>query len=83
MDEFMEMPTPCDCGNWFDLNDGFPSRKQNRTICEDCYDKEVEIEDLKEEIEDLENWISDRENVRENKKLLKKAKDKLQKLENS
>lgn len=78
----MEMPTPCKCGEWFDLHDGYPSRTCSQTICEECYDLEIEIEDLKEEIEDLESWIADRENVRENKKLLKQAKAKLEKLKN-
>ncbi len=78
----MEMPTPCNCGEWFDLDEGFSSRKQNRTICEDCHDKELEIEDLEEEIEDLENWIADGENVRENKKTLRQLKSKLERIQN-
>jgi len=78
--EEMEMPTLCNCGEWFDLHDGFPSRKLNITICEECYNREVEIIDLEEEIQDLENWIADGDNVRENKMTLKELKQKLEKL---
>ena len=80
--EEMEMPTPCDCGEWFDLTDGFGSKNRSITICKSCHEKETEIEDLKEEIEDLENWIANGENVRANKKLLKELQVKLEKLEN-
>lgn len=34
------MPTPCDCGNWFDLHDGYGSKHSNRVICEECHQKE-------------------------------------------
>lgn len=81
--DFMEMPTPCSCGEWFDLNDGYCSSNGKFTICESCHEKEVEIEDLKDEIEDYENWISDGQNIRENKKVLKQLKAKLERLENS
>lgn len=80
--DFMEMPTPCRCGTWFDLNDGFPSRNGKFTICEACYDKEVEIEDLEEMIQDYEDMIGDGQNVRENKRELKLLKLKLEKLKN-
>lgn len=80
--EEMEMPTPCDCGEWFDLTDGFPSRNRNITICRNCYQKEVKITDLTEEIKDLETWINNGDNVRENKKTLKELRLKLEKLEN-
>jgi len=26
--EFMEMPCRCDCGKWFDLNDGYASERE-------------------------------------------------------
>lgn len=45
----MEMPCPCQsCGEWFDLNDGFGSRKwyPGTVICKSCHDHEVsEVED--------------------------------------
>lgn len=39
--EFMEAPCRCDCGNWFDLDDGHRSeRKQNRIVCRECAEDE-------------------------------------------
>lgn len=65
----MEMPTPCvNCGEWFDLNDGYGSTKwhPNITICDACHDeeekeieKDEEIEELLESIEDAEITIKD------------------------
>lgn len=81
--EEMEMPTPCDCGEWFDLTEGFLSRNGKTTICGSCREKEIEIEDLEDEIEDLELWIANGEEVLANKKLLKELKLKLEKLNNS
>ena len=47
-DEF-EMPTPCaNCGELFDLNDGYASEKwfKGTIICEKCHDEEEqEIEE--------------------------------------
>ena len=54
--EEMEMPTPCQqCGEIFDLNDGYGSEKwhKNTVICEDCYraeEKEVEEDERWEDI---------------------------------
>lgn len=36
----MEMPTPCRCGEWFDLLDGFTSADNTRSICKNCYQQE-------------------------------------------
>ncbi len=52
MENEMEMPCPCeDCGDWFDLNDGYPKRGTNRIICQDCHQREenntVTIESLR------------------------------------
>jgi hypothetical protein len=60
--EFMEMPCRCDCGKWFDLNDGYTSERQkNKVICGACgetEEKEIEREDeiaeLKEVLENAE-----------------------------
>lgn len=50
----MEMPCPCsECGEWFDLNDGYPDEAgdSNTIICEDCHIKQeeskIEIGELK------------------------------------
>lgn len=38
----MEMPCLCDCGEWFDLLEGFPSKEDDRkVICENCYQDEL------------------------------------------
>lgn len=41
--EFMEAPCRCDCGMWFDLEDGYPDGKGN-IVCKNCKD-ELEEED--------------------------------------
>lgn len=38
--EFMDMPCMCDCGKWFDLNDGHNSGKSNKVICAECKEEE-------------------------------------------
>lgn len=56
------MPVPCPkCNNWFDLYDGYNSKKwfKDTTICESCYCKEKREIELDEKIEDLKNEISD------------------------
>jgi hypothetical protein len=58
--EHMEMPCPCDCGNWFDLYDGVPSEApgSNRVICPECGQRQeailYQIQKLEEELNDLE-----------------------------
>lgn len=39
--EFMEAPCRCDCGKWFDLEDGYPDGNGN-IVCKECKD---ELED--------------------------------------
>lgn len=36
----MEMPTKCECGIWFDLDNGYGKENENKIICEDCHFKE-------------------------------------------
>lgn len=43
----MEAPCRCNCGRWFDLDDGFPKKGSNDVICEVCYE-EQELEDESE-----------------------------------
>lgn len=64
LDEEMEMPTPCQrCGEWFDLNNGYGSKKwhPNVVICSDCHDEESEEIERDEEIEELKEVISNAE----------------------
>ena len=80
--EEMEMPTPCSCGEWFDLNDGFTSLPDRKTtVCKECHDLQLKIEGIKEEIEELENDIENGYNKRENKKQLNQCKIALKNLE--
>ena len=44
----MEMPCRCDCGEWFDLHDGKPSKNSNDVICKDCYKKKKNKENIEE-----------------------------------
>jgi hypothetical protein len=41
--EFMEAPCKCDCGKWFDLEDGYRSDAQGKIVCREC--KELENEE--------------------------------------
>lgn len=46
--EFMEAPCRCDCGNWFDLDDGHRSEsKPGRIVCRECaeYEKSLHVGD--------------------------------------
>lgn len=60
--EEMEMPTPCQkCGEWFDLHDGYGSKKwfPKTTICEECHELEEDEIDKDEEISQLQETIDD------------------------
>lgn len=37
-----DMPCRCDCGNWFDLNDGY-STCDSKVVCEECHDNEQRL----------------------------------------
>lgn len=59
-DNEMEMPCKCQCGNWFDLDDGYASQrpsKKNIIVCEECHNEEqkliIEIEEIKDRLYDL------------------------------
>lgn len=43
--EFMEAPCRCDCGNWFDLDDGYRSKAKGKIVCRECHEEELEEED--------------------------------------
>lgn len=51
LDEDMEMPCLCSCGEWFDLNDGYSQQNSNQLVCSSCHqmelDRTVTIADLK------------------------------------
>ena len=47
----MEMPCLCNCGNWFDLHNGYGSiERPSIVICETCYNKENRQKEFKDEL---------------------------------
>jgi hypothetical protein len=61
--EFMEMPCRCDCGKWFDLNDGYSSERQkSKVICGECGEKEEKEIEREEEIA---SWKEDYQNSKD------------------
>lgn len=34
--EYMECPCMCDCGKWFDLEDGYTDKGTNKVVCKNC-----------------------------------------------
>ena len=79
LDSEMEAPCLCDCGEWFDLDDGRQSPRFgcNTLMCEDCYHKQVQEKEIEDEIIDLENEIQDLESG------LLWAKERLRQLQNN
>lgn len=58
--EFMEAPCRCDCGNWFDLEDGYNSIKNpGKVICGDCDEAEQAEARIEEEVEEYTNELDD------------------------
>jgi hypothetical protein len=37
--EHMECPCMCDCGQWFDLEDGYSDDQINKVVCKNCIGK--------------------------------------------
>lgn len=70
--EFMDAPCLCNCGNWFDLNDGYPSHKphSNAIVCDECHEKENRIVDIQTEIESLEEMGNKKREIKKLKKEL-------------
>lgn len=71
----MEMPVMCSCGEWFDLNDGYPESGTNNIICKKCF---VRLNNKEQRMEEIENIFSEVEigylGKREARKELKKLK---------
>lgn len=80
--EEMEMPCMCDCGNWFDLNDGYTSKvKKNIVVCPDCHHIESANDDIEVEIENIEFEMEcGGIGKREGKKKIKELKSKIKAL---
>jgi|SRR5882762_2759228 len=85
--EEMEMPVPCQkCGEWFDLNDGYGSKKwfPNIVICASCFDDEQKELDLEDEIYNLKNEISELEDaIDEQNSIISDCKQQIDEYENS
>lgn len=57
-DNDFDMPVICDCGNVFDLNNGYTSLKDNsKTVCPECFEKQSEDQEREDEIEVLKETI--------------------------
>jgi hypothetical protein len=56
--EGMEAPCMCDCGRWFDLDDGWSSRNSNHLVCGHCHKEEAEIEEVENELSDLDHQLA-------------------------
>lgn len=60
--DFMEMPCRCDCGKWFDLNDGHGSeRHPSKVICNECSEVEQREIEREEEIQEWHDQLADAE----------------------
>lgn len=68
----MEMPCLCDCGNWFDLNDGYRDKRygSNKVICESCHENQEKRNDIAERIEDLETYDNKKREIKKLKRQL-------------
>lgn len=72
IEEEMEMPCLCDCGKWFDLLDGHPSKKSDKVVCVDCSLEEKKEADMEADAYDI-AWSFNQGDIgkREFKKQLK------------
>lgn len=55
----MEAPCQCDCGEWFDLDNGCASERSDKIICHDCKKAEEKEIQREEDIEDLTSSLRD------------------------
>lgn len=59
----MEMPCMCNCGAWFDLNEGFHDLKRSgNVVCQDCHERQLRVMSIRMRLAELE--------LREEKKTL-------------
>lgn len=56
----MEQPCKCDCGQWFELNEGFGDGGGN-VICPSCHRRFRRIDEIKDDIEECKKDISNAE----------------------
>ena len=75
----MEMPCQCRCGEWFDLDDGYPSTQHRQfmgieVVCRACHDVEERIYEIEREIEYLETFDNKKREIKKLQKELDKLK---------
>lgn len=75
--DYMEMPCQCDCGKWFDLNDGYSSRLigSNKVICGECSGLQDAIVGIRNQIDELETYGNKKREVANLKKKLASLND--------
>lgn len=61
-DDRMEAPCRCNCGNWFDLDDGYMCLINNsNVVCEECHETQEEEKEREEEIDELKTTLANAE----------------------
>ena len=75
LDEYYEMPCLCNCGEWFDLNDGFQSQinKGNSVICPQCHKDEEKSKITIKELNKNDKFFFGSDNFQVAKKFTKKS----------
>jgi len=68
----MEMPCKCDCGQWFDLNDGKRDLRwgSNKIICKSCHNNQLKRKDIEDQIYELETHDNKKREIKKLKKIL-------------
>lgn len=73
--QYMDAPCKCDCGRWFDLDDGYNST-EGVVVCNECHKLEEEYDYVIDRLNCLEGIVG----VRDERAKLKKRLKELQKL---
>lgn len=72
---YMEAPCKCDCGRWFDLDEGYSSM-EGVVVCNKCHERDSEMDYIEDRLNCLEGVVG----VREERAKLKKRLKELEKL---
>jgi hypothetical protein len=72
--KFMEYPCRCDCGYWFDLDDGF-ANDYGKLVCQKCHQRNEKISDLENEIESLEMESNTKRKIKALRKQIEELKN--------
>lgn len=74
LEDDMDMPCLCDCGQWFDLEDGSSKRNSDKVICPNCGAKDEKIKELEDEIFSLELQGNKKREIKKLRKEIEKLK---------